>query len=505
MRHYRNDTLIYLNKNKNREANRIIQRFNLVDDFFNPRGNFINFSSVKKIRAIIITSIILLIIVLIIILFLVFYNRGKEKKIHFDKNYFPKDRLLGVIYNNCSVSNCGKCIGNSTKNICISCIKSYKHILNEDYQIIACEYNPPKEEDRNITLNKSEIINFTENFTENIIELTTEDYLDIKLGIKSELPIENISINTPKTTKEKYLEQTIDTKINNLEEIKSSSIIDINFQNDSHKESESITERITYNISGIKSEFTTVEFSDSMTTIASGTYKEKRTIKISEFEIDKTDIFFIDELTTNVNIETEFKSDLFKNISDSVVIINCEPGYFLPEGDNKECKPCSEIGCEICHGDISFDYCDSCFSNYIPKYIHNYLKCGEPDINCAEFDNKTYECLRCKDEYVLNEGKCYTYSFSGLYHTNENNKRVKLITLDKNYIEKIIVENETVNATNPSTFIDIPKSGDHQVYFLLTNNPKSLSSLFEGCNNIVSVSFSSKIKTENIIIINQVL
>ena len=322
--------------------------------------------------------------------------------------------------------------------------------------------------------------------------------MDSKLGIKSELPIENISINTPKTTKEKYLEQTIDTKINNLEEIKSSSIIDINFQNDSHKESESITERITYNISGIKSEFTTVEFSDSMTTIASGTYKEKRTIKISEFEIDKTDIFFIDELTTNVNIETEFKSDLFKNISDSVVIINCKPGYFLPEGNNKECKPCSEIGCEICHGDISFDYCDSCFSNYIPKYIHNYLKCEEPDINCAEFDNKTYECLRCKDEYVLNEGKCYAYSFSGLYHTNENNKRVKLITLDKNYIEKIIVENETVNATNPSTFIDIQKSGDHQVYFLLTNNPKSLSSLFEGCNDIVSVSFSSKIKTENI-------
>ena len=90
MRHYRNDTLIYLNKNKNREANRIIQRFNLVDDFFNPRGNFINFSSVKKIRAIIITSIISLLIALIIILFLVFYKGEKKKRFILIKIIFLK-------------------------------------------------------------------------------------------------------------------------------------------------------------------------------------------------------------------------------------------------------------------------------------------------------------------------------------------------------------------------------------------------------------------------------
>ena len=85
-------------------------------------------------------------------------------------------------------------------------------------------------------------------------------------------------------------------------------------------------------------------------------------------------------------------------------LINCDPGYYLPEGNNLEnkCKKCSLFGCEICHGDESINYCDSCFSKYILHYIDiNSFICVECENNCLECDQITSKCLKCEDEYLL--------------------------------------------------------------------------------------------------------
>ena len=185
------------------------------------------------------------------------------------------------------------------------------------------------------------------------------------------------------------------------------------------------------------------------------------------------------------------------------MVIHCEPGYYLPMGNNNICKQCSVKGCKNCHGNITHNFCDSCFSKYIPRYINNNLVCSfEFDNNCDYYDYITYECYKCKNEYILYEKRCYAYSFSGTYYTNKNNLQIKLIELDKNYIEKIIIDGEIINASNSVTYFTIPNKGDHQVYYFIINNPNSLYDLFCGCQNLISVKFTNNFKTKNIINLN---
>ena len=63
-----------------------------------------------------------------------------------DGYYIPKDNLSNPYYKKCSVENCKKCYGHSYKDICISCLKSFIPIMNENHKIILCQYNSTKEE-----------------------------------------------------------------------------------------------------------------------------------------------------------------------------------------------------------------------------------------------------------------------------------------------------------------------------------------------------------------------
>ena len=92
-------------------------------------------------------------------------------------------------------------------------------------------------------------------------------------------------------------------------------------------------------------------------------------------EINTQQVTTIMEQTTH-NVQAE-------PIKTTNIVIHCEPGYYLPIGNSNICKQCSVKGCENCHGNTTHNFCDSCFSNYIPRYINNNLVCSfEFDNNC---------------------------------------------------------------------------------------------------------------------------
>ena len=52
---------------------------------------------------------------------------------------------------------------------------------------------------------------------------------------------------------------------------------------------------------------------------------------------------------------------------------------------------------------------------YIPKYLNNNIICVEWTNNYTECDQNTSKCLKCDDEFILQEGKCFSYSFVAKY------------------------------------------------------------------------------------------
>ena len=182
----------------------------------------------------------------------------------------------------------------------------------------------------------------------------------------------------------------------------------------------------------------------------------------------------------------------------SKVIIECNSGYYYPGGGENECKKCSEKGCQKCHGNSTINFCDSCYSQYIPRYIENILTCFEPDENCIQFNNISFQCTKCRNEYINFENKCIEYSIEALYYTDEENLNVKLINLNTIYIDKIIFDGQILNSSNTPTYNRFPNIGYHHVYYLFKNNITSFKTLFFNCKHLVSVNFTSNIKTGNI-------
>ena len=297
--------------------------------------------------------------------------------------------------------------------------------------------------------------------------MANENIPEIILKQKSELITENIS-NTTNETKSELISENITTNINDTKsELVTQKLINISSENGSLFTTENILENYPpKNIS-----FTHIIFTDG-----------------------------IFEKVTHLIPNKIIKNSLMKMTSENL-FIDCEPGFYFLEENNKEneCKPCSTLGCEKCHGNGTIDICDSCFDNYLPQYINNSLICTlELVENCIDYDNITFECFKCKKDYVLYKRKCFAYSFEAAYFTDEDNQEIKLINLDNNYIEKIIIDDEMVNASNTFTNITIEEKGNHKVYYFIINNPTSFSYLFYDCKNILSVYFTSHIKTSNI-------
>ena len=474
------ETLRPLKRKKRHDINRIIIRHGLNSDFYKTHNkNCINYFCFNKLREIILALFIILIILIIIIFF--FCCRKKKEKFNkefqsakliknetvYKVGYFiPIDNVLS--YKKCSVENCKKCYGNSYNDTCISCLNSsYDPIIDENSKIISCKFNPQKENVPNITLEESDYIILTYNIAENESRLIIEKITENILEHKSELITENIT-NTLNVTKCELIEENITS-------------------NNNTTKSELILENITSNIN----------ISKSMVT--------ERFINISSENETLFDdqVIFTDDVfknPTNLIRNKIIKTSLI-NMTSENLFLDCEPGFYFPEENNieNECQPCSTLGCEKCHGNSTIDFCDSCFDDYLPNYINNSLICTfELDENCIDYDNITFECFKCKNDYVLYKRKCYAYSFEAVYFTNEENQEIQLINLDKNYIEKIIIDDEIVNASKPYTNITIKKEGNHKAYFFIINNPTSFSYLFYDCKNLLSVYFTTHIKTSNI-------
>ena len=375
----KNDTFRNFKNSKRIDINKIMVKYNNTDDY-----NHNKYFTLKKVKDIILFLIIIILLVGLILFLILFFTDKKTKKsfsftqnnnyTNLDGYYIPKDRLLNPYYIKCSIENCKKCYGTTYNNTCISCLNSYKPILDENNKIISCELIeliPPKEEDVNITSEVNE-------------------------------------------------------------------------------------------------------------------------------KIFATDI--ISKKVTSQDIIPEFSTELITNkITDENLIIECEPGYYLPKGES-QCKECSIFGCKKCHGDNINNYCDLCFSRYVLKQIDNdNLSCIECESNCIECDQITLRCLKCDNEYVLYEGKCYAYSFSSIYFTSEDNKNITLY-LEGKYIEKIIID-DTIYKPNNKDFpinVNIQFKGNHTAFFFLQNNPASFEYLFYDNEYIISINFTSNFNYENI-------
>ena len=437
------ETLRRLKTNKNIDINKIIVESSLNNNINNKNSRI--FLYIKKLRYITFISIVVSIIFGAIIFSVIYFTKKNNIKMisfkpiknntdNIDGYYIPKDKLSNTIYKKCSIENCKKCFGNSYNDTCISCLNFYNPIMNEENKIIECKYNNQTKEYNNITLKESDIIDY---YSEK----------EVEFSLKSD-------------------------KDNTIYEITSESLTEMMKDNISEIKTELMPENITNSISTIKSKLITSNILDIKSEL------------ITQGEIKR------EPLTTHITPMEQITTEKIK--------INCEPGYYLPEDNINECKPCSEIGCKICQGNTNNNFCYSCFSGYILRKIDNHLSCFKIDKNCNEYNNNTLDCVKCNDDFFLIEGRCITYSISAIYYTKEDNQKIQLISLNKKYIANIILDNEIIEGLIKNIYFEIPHRGYHQVYYFIANNPTTFAGLFRYCTHLIQVNFSSSFNTTNI-------
>ena len=451
-----NETSRHFKNHKKINIKKIIQRYRLDN-------NYSETSYFNKIKNIILFSLLISAIIGLIIFFIINNPKSYKKvfqlskldtnNLNKDGYYIPKDISSEIIYKKCSIENCKKCYGNSYYDICTSCSNSYYPIYDiKNETIISCERYIPK--------------------TEFNIEIITDKISDIKTDILTNIKTEF------KTTSES------DIKTDRIEEKTQIYITEIN-SNSAKETKQDKTYEIDFSteetIPDTKVKTTELSLEETTDIIA-------KTTAVLSSEVKNFDI------STELNQETSYI-----DITSENSIIDCDPGYYLPEGINteKKCKQCS-LGCEKCHGDNIINYCENCFSNYVPRYINNNLLCNiEIEKNCIEYQiiNDKFNCLRCDNEYVLYGGKCLSYSFEAVYYTTSNNQNLQLISLDSYFIDAIILDGKSIEPENKSL---IEEKGYHTAYFFLKNNLTSFKNLFSPFLELFSVKFTSHIRTKNI-------
>ena len=109
------------------------------------------------------------------------------------------------------------------------------------------------------------------------------------------------------------------------------------------------------------------------------------------------------------------------------------------------------------------------------------------------------ECIACNEGYKLLNGKCFSYSFKGVYKTTSINESVDLIN-DQYYSKSIVNLIIDGNETKPSTEYIFPKPGNHKVffYFDIEKYKGSLYRLFSNIIKLVEISFNQNFNTQNI-------
>ena len=141
----------------------------------------------------------------------------------------------------------------------------------------------------------------------------------------------------------------------------------------------------------------------------------------------------------------------------------CNPGYFLPEDDSKNCYLCSLDHCKSCSGTIS--------------------------------NNK---CTQCLPGYILTNSFCEVeHSIRAIYDTKENGQTISLMHyMYTNNIKKMVIDSNNITEINTEQTFE--KSGSHVVLFLFDDELESLADMFYGINELKEINFTYIFDTSKI-------
>lgn len=193
--------------------------------------------------------------------------------------------------------------------------------------------------------------------------------------------------------------------------------------------------------------------------------------------------------------------DYEKNICSS-----CNLGYYLPSDDEEkiQCRKCSLENCQTCEGTISSNICKSCLPYFTPVLENNQIiQCKlsncqvGPEGKCKTCHETENLCASCNVGYKLVEGECkLNHSFRATYYSESPYQRVFIIHTFSNYIKLFIADGEEVGL-NGQSFYNFPEPGIHEVYVLIEipKNFESYDSLFNGCENLLTIHFTPLFNT----------
>ena len=208
----------------------------------------------------------------------------------------------------------------------------------------------------------------------------------------------------------------------------------------------------------------------------------------------------------------------------------CEQGYFIPDDDEtlEDCTKCKLEGCIECKGTYANNECINCgdFESVFNdgKIIECKKTCvkgqEEKCLTCVE---DSLDCASCNFGYKLVNGKCRpAFYIKAVYHVNAEEDNIDLFSsYCLSSISYLLIEGKNIT---PSTVrYKFENAGDQTVYFqykktlsgssnnkCFLNNKNLISatfsdfdeyfpnlgfiSLFEGCNNLISVDLSKSYK-----------
>ena len=178
---------------------------------------------------------------------------------------------------------------------------------------------------------------------------------------------------------------------------------------------------------------------------------------------------------------------------------SCNEGYKLVNGkciEEEKCEKGERNKCLSCKG----KECGSCNDEY--KLVDG--KCIEED-NCIIGGEdkcltcKGKRCGSCNEGYILRDGSCIlNFSFKAIYETKSENETVTLIDDSyKNNIINIEIDKEKISEIN--NIYTFNTTGEHIVYILLDIRDISSLHLFNGTDNLKSISFLKQFNTRHII------
>ena len=208
----------------------------------------------------------------------------------------------------------------------------------------------------------------------------------------------------------------------------------------------------------------------------------------------------------------------------------CEQGYFIPDDDEtlEDCTKCKLEGCIECKGTYANNECINCgdFESVFNdgKIIECKKTCvkgqEEKCLTCVE---DSLDCASCNFGYKLVNGKCRpTFYIKAVYHVNAEEDNIDLFSsYCLSSISYLLIEGKNItpstvsykfeNAVDQTVYFQYKKtvsgSSDNKCFL---NNKNLISatfsdfdeyfpnlgfiSLFEGCNNLISVDLSKSYK-----------